>query len=127
MFFDLFESLLVTAVLAAVSAFLPGKWFREGFVYKAVLVTLALAAGSILLQNAMLMNNVPPLRQVAEGVLILALVCAVLILLFQKILILQKTFVNIIERFEIFAYIYIPLGVIGSIIVLIRNLFQWQR
>jgi len=124
MAFALMESILVTFGLIVISILLPVKWFRDGFIYKS-LVTLLLGAGAMLwLENTIMSfnNNFPSmsLLLVAAGIALGAWI--LLLVTFHFIKPLQKSLLFAADRFGVFAYLYIPLGVIGLVVVLARNL-----
>ncbi len=123
MAFTLFESILVLLALVAIGIVLPGKWFRDCFTYSGPLVILVGGVASVRLQDSM-RTGIPPLRWVAVGALLVLIACVVLIWLFHKVTALQKIFLKVVEQFVIFAYIYVPLGLLGMVIVLVRNVLQ---
>ena len=122
MMFTLFESLLIISVLSALSFVLPNTWFREGFAYKASLAIIVGVIASVRLQDSLFLEKAPNLRSVAAGALLALAACVLLIWFFQKFPVLQKILLQVVERFEIFSYIYVPLGLVGLVIVLMRNL-----
>jgi len=122
--FALLESLSVTIGLILLSLLLPAKWFREGFIFKSF-VTVILGAGAMLwLENTIMSfnNNFPPmsLLLIAAGITLGAWI--LLLVTFHLIKPLQKSLLFAADRLGVFAYLYIPLGVIGLVVVLARNL-----
>ena len=123
MAFAFVESTLVFVALVLVSTILPKKWLREGFSYKGFLIVLVGSIAFIRYQT-FLGGELPAAKTVflLAGESILVLIC--LILLFHFVKWLQAILVSIAERFTVFAYLYIPLGFLGLIVVVLRNLFK---
>jgi hypothetical protein len=117
------ESILVFGCLVLVSAILPKKWLREGFSYKGFLVVLIGSIAFIQYQT-FLGGELPEVKTVFlwAGSYLFVLIC--LILLFHFVQHLQTILVSVAERFTVFAYVYIPLGFLGLIVVILRNLFK---
>jgi len=112
--FDLMEALLMTLALVVVSMILPPGWVSrrfpaQGFVIVVTMLSLILAGNG---------EEKGPLLQflfVAAGV-----ITNILVIRVEK---LNKYLENLVGRFVVFLYLYIPLSVIGTILVLVRNLF----
>jgi len=124
MSFALLESLLVTLGLGLLSLLLPVAWFRHGFVYKSFITVLVGAIALLWLENTIMAfnNKLPPidLLLTAAGIALGAWV--VLLLAFHYIARLQKPLLFIADRVGVMAYLYVPLGLLGLIVILIRNL-----
>ena len=120
MAFALLESLLLTGVLLLLSMILPGRWYRDGFAYKSFLVIAVVTATSINLQK-FLTNEWPSLNILLPRFGIAFLILLGLILLAHFLLPLQRILLDIEDRMQIFLYIYLPIGVLGFLTVLIRN------
>jgi hypothetical protein len=121
MAFALLESLAVTALLILIGALLPGGWFRNGFAYKGFLAILVAGIAAIALQNYV-GYGFPALAPLLEGALAAFLVWLGLAVWLQKALRPRQAILRFVEGFTVFSYIYVPLGVIGILLVLIRNL-----
>ena len=125
MAFALFESLLVTLGLSLLAFFLPVKWFKNGFIYKSFLTVLLGAVAMLWLENTImsLNNKFPPrdLLLTVAGVTFGAWV--LLLLMFNFLKPLQKAVLFISDRIGVLAYLYVPLGIVGFVVVLIRNLW----
>jgi hypothetical protein len=122
--FALLECLLVMIGLGLMSLVMPVRWFKDGFVYKSF-ITVVLGAVVILSFGNTLMslnNDFPPLELILKSVSIAIAACALLLTLFHYVKPLQKAVLFIADRIGVMAYFYIPLGVLGMIVVLIRNL-----
>jgi hypothetical protein len=122
MAFALLESLLVTLGLLAISFLLPANWFRQGFGYKASLTAIVAAAAMIYLQS-ILGNSLPPAKIYFEGAVLFVLVMTVLILIANKFKLVQKSMLFVTDRLAIMSFVYVPLGVIGFFVIILRNLW----
>ncbi|MFZ5818810.1 MAG: hypothetical protein ACOYYJ_02825 [Chloroflexota bacterium] len=118
----LVESLMVAGGLIALGMALPPKWLREGFSYKGFLTILVATAAAIFFQRS-LGNDLPP-----KEALLLWMAAPVILLL--GLLALPRFFprlglflTSLAERFTVFAYLYLPLGFLGLLVVLLRNAF----
>ena len=123
MAFALLESFLIIGVLIVVSGILPGMWFRDGFSYKGFLVVLIGSVASIQYQT-LLGSELPEAKifYLLGGIFILLVVS--LFLLFHFIHRFQAVLESIAERFTVFSYLYIPIGMLGLAVVIFRNLFN---
>ena len=122
--FALVESLLVTLGLGALSLLLPVAWFKQGFVYKSFVTVLVGAIALLWLENTIMAfnNKLPPIDLLLTAASIALGAWVVLLLAFHYIVRLQKPLLFIADRVGVMAYLYVPLGLLGLIVVLIRNL-----
>lgn len=121
MAFALVESLLVVGGLALLGMALPSKWWREGFAYKGFLVILVGTIAALLYQRSLgddLPSKVDLLLWTAAPLLLLLGLLA-LLRFFPR---LSVFLASLAERFTVFAYLYLPLGLLGLLVVLLRNL-----
>jgi hypothetical protein len=131
MAFAFFECVLLTGGLVIVSMILPSNWFKTGFGYKGFLIILVATTCFILFQGYykvgffqnFLNNDYSPLRPVLIGMGSGLVVLGGLFWLFHNRPRLQKYLSTFIEQFSVFSYIYVPLGVIGILVVFVRNIF----
>jgi len=123
MAFALLESAVVTALLVASAWILPSKLLREGFAYKGFLAILVASILSIWFQGV-LTNQYPAnnLLFVSSGIAVSVFV--LLAFLFQKVGFLQRIALNLTNRLGIMAYLYVPLGLIGFLVYILRSLFH---
>jgi hypothetical protein len=127
--FALLESIFVTGGLVLVSMILPSNWFRSGFAYKGFLIILAATIGLILFQGYykigffqdLMRNDYSDFKPILAGLMVSILSLTILFWLFHIKPRLQKYLSVLIEQFSVFGYIYLPLGVIGFLVVIIRN------
>ena len=121
MVFAFFESFCIGLVLVVLSAILPSAWMRKGFVHKGFLLVLAAAIGAVALQNSFSYaifefdaSNMHLLyERLGVGVLLFAGIWA----LTHYVAGLQKLLVRLVEQISIMLYIYLPLDVIGLLVV----------
>ncbi|MGZ6316444.1 MAG: hypothetical protein ACXWNQ_04225 [Anaerolineales bacterium] len=128
--FALVETLIVTSVLVLISMLLPARVLRRGFAYKGFLTILVASVALILFQGYsqvnflkdMLADNYSSVPPLVMGVVGAAAVLVVLLWIFQRWPRFQKYLLTLVEQFGVFTYIYVPLGLIGLMVVIIRNL-----
>lgn len=128
--FALLESILVTGGLVLVSLILPSNWFKSGFAYKGFLIILAATISLILFQGYykigffqnLMRNDYSDFVPILAGLVISIVALSILFWLFHIKPRLQKYLSALIEQFSVFGYIYLPLGVIGFLVVIIRNI-----
>ena len=125
MAFALFESLMVTFGLGTLSLVMPVKWFRDGFVYKSFITVVVGAIAMLWLENTIMsLNNTFPSMGLLLGVAGITFGIWVLLLLaFHNVKPLQKPILVFSDRIGVLAYLYIPLGILGFVVVLVRNLW----
>lgn len=124
MAYALLESLVIMAFLILVGFSLPGKWFREGFAYKGFITTVVTGAAMIILHYYLhsLNYELPSMRLIYLGMGITMILLVSLLWFIQNRPPLQKVLLAAQERLQIFVYFYIPLGILGLAVVLLRNL-----
>lgn len=122
MAFALVESLLVVSGLALLGAILPAPWLRQGFSSKGLLVILVGTAAAIWYQ-ARLGNDLPPKETLAIWAGGVIAILAGLIILSNVFPRLGRFLTAFAERFTVFSYLYLPLGLLGALVVLFRNIF----
>lgn len=114
MMFDLLEALLVTLALVLVSTILPPGWMSRRFPAQGFVIIMAVFGLILLGYKARQQPQIEVLLIVA------AVILNILVIRVEKI---NTCLENLAGRFAAFLYIYIPLSVIGTIVVLVRNLF----
>ncbi len=121
MAFALFESFLLGCALLIPSIFLPGKWYRDGFAYKGLLTILVMSITSIGIQN-ILTDKWPSKEVLLTRFGIALLVLIFLIGLAHFLVPFQRLLLEVAGRMQIFLYLYVPIGTLGILTVLIRNI-----
>jgi len=130
MAFALFESVVVTGALVLIGALLPSGWLRSGFAYKGFLIVLVTTVAMILFEGwyradflkDLLAGQTYPVPPFIWGAVGSVLVLALLLRLFRWKPRLQQYALDMVERLSLFTYIYVPLGIIGLVVVIVRNL-----
>jgi len=124
MAFALFESLLVTFGLGLLSLVMPVKWFRDGFIYKSFITVVVGAIAMLWLENTImsLNNTFPPMESLLRAAEITFGTWVLLLLAFRNAKPLQNAILFVSDRIGVLAYLYIPLGILGFVVVFVRNL-----
>jgi hypothetical protein len=123
--FALVESLLVTFGLGLLSFLLPAGWFKNGFIFKSFITVFVGAIAMLWLENTVMTfnNNFPPMDLLLTAAGITLGIWVVLLVIFHFFKPFQKAALFLSDRIGVFAYLYVPLGVIGMVVVLVRNLW----
>jgi hypothetical protein len=125
--FALIESLFMTGLLLLFSLFFPQRFFKDRFVFQGASLAGLISLAAFLLQRKI--NLVYRLELWQLGLfpvlLFLGLVIAAMLLnlIFIRIPALARFVGGLAERLTVFAYFYIPLGLVGLVVVIVRNLF----
>ncbi len=124
MAFALVESLILIGGLVLLGFILPRSWFREGFAYKGFLTLVVTGIAMIRLHYYLYAFDqaIPPVNGIYLGTGITIVLLIFLLWVFHKIPRLQKLLLALQERLQIFIFIYVPVGVAGLAVVLLRNL-----
>ena len=125
--FALFESLVMLGLMVLIALILPSRIFRQDFVAQASALALLLGAGAYLLQRKMGILYELSLRQLAFYPLVVLAAILVFILvfsyLFKRFEGLRRLVHKFAEWMTVFAYIYVPLGLLGLVVVILRLIF----
>lgn len=124
MAFALLECLIITSFLVLIGILLPEKWFKVGFAYKGFITTFVAGIAMVKLHYYLFSLNfaLPPMGRIYLGATITIVLLVSMIALFQSMPKLQAYLLLVQERLQIFIYFYIPLGLLGTAVVLVRNL-----
>jgi len=126
--FALLESALLLGFMLLLSILFPQKHFMSKFVAQSTLILLVLTIGALLYQQ-----NIGMLKWwgwLELLIFILAFIASLTLLiisfsfLFDRLARLKGLIEAIADRLTVFSLIYIPLGVLGLIVMLFRNLFS---
>jgi hypothetical protein len=121
MAFALLESLAVAGLLVLLSAILPSSWLKEGFAFKGFVILLV-ATGTALLFQRELKDYFPSAGTLLTYSLIPLLVIAFLVWFLHSRPRLQRLLLTVQDRISIMLFIYVPIGVIGLLVVMARDL-----
>ena len=128
--FALLESLIIMGVLLAICIILPERVFKEGFAYKAFLTMMVATIGMIQFERYykveyfkdIMARNYESIPPFVEGVAACLAALVMLLWMLHRWPRLQKYPLLVMEQVSLFNYIYVPLGVLGLIVVIVRNL-----
>ncbi len=122
--FALFESAIVCTLLLGVSVIFPSKWFTNGFVYKSFVIILIVSISAIITQKSfndgvlIIDPSMPNLYILYIGALLVLL--SGLLALVQRYSIMQRMITKLVDQISIMLFLYLPLDVIGIVIVATR-------
>ena len=126
--FALLESALLLGFMILLSILYPAKHFKAKFVAQSSLVLLVLTIGALLYQQ-----NIGMLKWwgwLEFLIFILAFIASLTLLvlsfsfLFDRLARLKSLMEAIADRLTVFSLIYIPLGVLGLLVIIFRNIFS---
>jgi hypothetical protein len=124
--FSLIESSAVLGFLVFLSLIFPKRLFRDKFVVQGGVVLFLLSLGAYLFQRRMKVIYTLEIQQLIVypiailAALLLLIVASAFIL--ERVKILARLIQVIADRMTVFAIIYIPLGLLGLVVVIVRNL-----
>jgi hypothetical protein len=121
MAFALLESLAATGLLVLLSAVLPSSWLKEGFAFKGFVILLVATLTAILFQKA-LRDYFPSPQMLLTYTVLPLLVIVLLIWIVNSQPKIQSILLSVQDRILIMLFIYIPIGVIGLMVVMARDL-----
>jgi hypothetical protein len=121
MAFALLESLVVAGLLVLLSAVLPSRWLKEGFAFKGFVILFVATVTAILFQKALRDHFPSPQMLLTYSVLPL-LVIALLLWIVQTRPKIQNILLSVQDRILIMLFIYVPIGLLGLMVVMARNL-----
>jgi len=125
--FALIESLVVLLAPLICSLVFPARFFKEKFVSQGSVVVFMLSTAAVLIQRKIGLIYKWELVEIIVYPSALLVALLVFIVVFNYVLermeILQSMIIKLAERMTVFLYIYIPLGLLGSVVVLLRNIF----
>ena len=124
--FALLESGIVFSLTCLLSFVLPPRLFRQQFIAQASSILVGLSIGAFLLQRKMkLIYRMTYPELLTYPVMILLSILALILILnyvFRRFESLTRFIRLVAERMTIFLYVYVPLGLLGLLIVMFRNI-----
>jgi hypothetical protein len=128
--FALLESIFLTGLLVISSMVFPSNWLKLGFGYKSFLIIFVATIGLIFYQgyykygflDMLIKDNYSALQPLFICLIVCVITLFALFWLFNNQSRFKHSLLIFIEQFGVFAYIYIPLGLIGIIVVVVRNI-----
>jgi len=126
--FALLESTLLLGFMVLLSILYPEKHFKSKFVAQSTLTLLVLTVGALLYQQNIGMLKwwgwLELLIFILASIASLTLLVLSLSFLFDRLARLKVLIESIADRLTVFSLIYIPLGVLGLVVMIFRNLFS---
>lgn len=120
------ESLVMVGLVCLVSLVLPERLFRKHFVPQGALLALAWSLGAFLVQRKVAILLDLELWQVISyslGVLVLSLLFSIMSgWIINRFPIIDRMLSSLADRMVVFTMIYVPLSILGWVVVLIRNI-----
>ena len=125
--FALFESLLVLGFLLLLSLVFPVKIFRDKFIAQGCMLVLVAGLGAVLLQENINLVYHLKIRELSTYPLVILLGLVILVFalafVFDRLSAIPRLLTVIADRMTVFAYLYVPLGLISLVVVILRNLW----
>jgi hypothetical protein len=124
--FALFESMVVLGVLVIFSLVIPAKYFKDNFVAQGSTVVLTISMGAVALQRKMnIMYKLDGWELILYPFIILAAIVFVIFAasyIYDRFKILPRIINTVAERMIVFVLLYVPLSVLGLLLVFVRNI-----
>lgn len=124
--FALFESGIILSLLLFLAALLPGRLLKDRFVEQGSLIVWSITVWiTILHWNSGYLFQRSLGGLVGYGLLILVVMIGSIIFIsyifIYRLRPVKELLTNVAERMTIFLYIYIPVSLLGMVIVIVRN------
>jgi hypothetical protein len=128
---SLVESLLILGFMLFWAMLLPARFFREKFSIQGSLIVWAIFGLAYAAQKGIQTIYRWSLREYAIHMSIILLVFTLLVVFVPRFLVyrfkfIDKTLSAFVDRLTIFLYLYLPVSVVGLIVVIIRNIFWFS-
>jgi hypothetical protein len=124
--FALFESAVVLGLLLIFSLVFPVKYFKDNFVAQGSTVVLMISMGAVALQRKMnIMYRLDGWELILYPFVILAAIVFVIFAasyIYDRFKILPRIISTVAERMIVFVLLYVPLSILGMLVVLVRNI-----
>jgi hypothetical protein len=125
--FALIESLVVFGLIVLLGLVFPRQLFKDQFIIQGSAISVGLGVVAFLVQRKVNLIYRLELWQtlafpilILIGVIVLVPIISIVLKRFAR---LSRLVLAAAERMTIFAYLYVPLGLIGVLIVIARNLW----
>lgn len=120
--FALVESLLIVLALVVLAAMLPGRLLRNHFVSLSTAILILTTLWVLAAQYNDGVLRVLPMRTLVLllGAYVVSIIVA--FVLVHRYPSLRKGAIALAERFSVLLYLYVPVGLIGLIVVILRNI-----
>ncbi|MEW5871489.1 MAG: hypothetical protein AB1894_19605 [Chloroflexota bacterium] len=125
--FTLVESASILLLLLVFCLVSPARFFKDKFVAQGTLQVLVVSGITYGLRNSIELIPKQDIQTMAAipGLFLVVMIISILLfsLILDRLQFLSRLLNAIADRMIIFAYIYVPLGLVGAIVVILRNLF----
>jgi hypothetical protein len=125
--FALFESLTMMGLIVILGLLFPKQTFKDQFIVQGSAISATLGVIAFLVQRKVsLIYKLELWQTLAYPTLILigaVILVPMLSFIFKRFNLLSRLALAAAERMTIFAYLYVPLGLIGVLVVVARNLW----
>jgi hypothetical protein len=110
------ESLFVLAIVLVLSFCLPAEWLRRDFVFRGAVVVIC-----TIVYIMIILSNHIPLSQIGYYGFMATIMIGLLVSFLGRVYLFRVAIEMLADRSIIFAYITLPLSVISSFVILVRN------
>jgi hypothetical protein len=117
----LLEALTFLLLLVGLSFTLPPRWLQKGFGGKAFLILLVTGVAAVALESY-LTKKLTGLGPLYFGLILALTISVALVFLYERTPPLRRLLSGLLERMQVFTYLYVPLGVLSLLVVLARLL-----
>ena len=125
--FALLESLIFMAFIVLLSLIFPARHMKDKFVVQGATLAVAIGMGAVLLQRKITIISRLEVWQILVFALAFLILLALLILvsslLFERFGVVAHLIYAAADRMTLFTYLYVSLGLLGLVVVVLRNLF----
>ena len=131
MSYSLIESLLVLGSILLLCMIFPSKYFKDNFIPQGTVLVILISMIAYFLRLRMesiskleIENQITAWLIITTAILLgMALLVIILTKLFDRFPGLTRGIASLANRMIVFSYIYVPLGLVGLLVVIIRNIF----
>jgi hypothetical protein len=125
--FALFESLVVLVFLLFLAFILPAKYLKDNFITQGSWFIFLLGVSAVALQRKIGVIYKLEIWQIIVYPVIALIVLIILTVaaayIFKRYSRIARLVTNLADRMTVFAYIYVPIGLLGLAVVIWRNIF----
>lgn len=114
------ETLLILGLLLLLAAVLPSCWLKDVFDASGTVIVIVVLVAIVVYQNYMGKQPLPD--QFLPWLVVCLVLTIVLSCISVKVKFLRMGIAALADRFVVFVYLQIPLLVLATIVVLVRNL-----
>jgi hypothetical protein len=120
--FALLESVIVLLLVIVVAIVLPANWFRDRFAAQGSMMVFVITFWTVLFQGIAFALPLWSSGQLLFGLMLPLVSIVVACALVHRSEKAEKAIRALADRLTVFLYIYVPLGFLGLIVVVARNI-----